>query len=163
MVEKRWSKGDLIPKKGKIEAIHYSDEKNELVYKINEEWYTAEDIIKHLKSNTLPPSAGPKYPGKVWIDVPMGCGVKILGERDDESIHAKEEFEPDSVVKSIMDEFITRAKKGKLKYNTDLDRTDLSVIDWIQHAIEEHMDSIVYLKKLKQILGGKEDNKGTTN
>lgn len=158
MVEKRWSKGDLISKKGKIEAIHYSDEKNKLIYKINEEWYTAEDIFKHLKSNTLPPPS-PR------------------SKRDDESIHAKEEipfigkefgyepleFEPDSIVKSIMDEFITRAKKGKLKYNTDLDRTDLSVIDWIQHAIEEHMDSIVYLKKLKQILGGKEDNKGTTN
>ena len=36
-------------------------------------------------------------------------------------------------------------------YGVNLDRTDLSVLDWIQHAQEEHMDAILYLEKLKQI------------
>lgn len=131
MTEKRYGKGDITPF-GKVEAI--SVKNGVIIYKSDGFWYTAQDAAKVLKNETLPPP-------------PI--------EKSDESIHSKEEFEPDSVVKSIMDEFITRAKKGKLKYNTDLDRTDLSVTDWIQHAIEEHMDSIVYLKKLKQILGGK--------
>lgn len=39
---------------------------------------------------------------------------------------------------------------GKKKYGTDLDRTDLSILEWIQHVQEEHMDVILYLEKLKQ-------------
>jgi hypothetical protein len=41
---------------------------------------------------------------------------------------------------------------GKAKYNTDLDRTDLEKIDWINHAQDELMDGILYLEKLKQEL-----------
>ncbi len=58
----------------------------------------------------------------------------------------------DSIVATIIAKFEDRAKKGKEKYGTDLDRTDLSVLDWIQHAQEEHMDAILYLEKLKQTL-----------
>jgi len=56
----------------------------------------------------------------------------------------------DSVVFSIVSQFIQRSEIGKSKYGTTLDRTDLSVLDWIQHAQEEHMDAILYLEKLKQ-------------
>lgn len=56
----------------------------------------------------------------------------------------------DSVVTSVISAFQERARIGKLKYGTDLDRKDLSVLDWIQHAQEEHMDAILYLEKLKQ-------------
>ncbi len=63
--------------------------------------------------------------------------------------------ELDSVVKSVLKKFTDRAAVGKKKYGTDLDRTDLSVLDWIQHAQEEHMDAILYLEKLKQTLAGK--------
>ena len=55
----------------------------------------------------------------------------------------------DSVVFSIISQFVNRAKIGKTKYGTDLDRTDLSLFDWIQHAQEEHMDAILYLEKIK--------------
>jgi hypothetical protein len=61
----------------------------------------------------------------------------------------------DSIVDSIVDQFIDRARVGKAKYNTDLDRTDLSLTDWIEHAIQEHLDSILYLKKIKTIIEGK--------
>ena len=57
----------------------------------------------------------------------------------------------DSIVKSVVQKFLDRAAFGKKKYGTDLDRTDLSVLDWIQHAQEEHMDAILYLEKLKQV------------
>jgi hypothetical protein len=62
-----------------------------------------------------------------------------------------EEVKLDSVVTSVLQQFISRATFGKQKYGTDLDRTDLSIVEWIQHAQEEHMDAILYLEKLKQL------------
>ena len=56
----------------------------------------------------------------------------------------------DSVVKSVLNKFVDRANFGQIKYGTNLDRTDLSTSDWIQHAQEELMDGILYLEKLKQ-------------
>jgi hypothetical protein len=56
----------------------------------------------------------------------------------------------DSVLYSIISQFKQRADFGMKKYGTNLDRTDLSVLEWIQHAQEEHMDAILYLEKLKQ-------------
>lgn len=59
-------------------------------------------------------------------------------------------FKPDSIVQTVINSFIERAKKGKQKYGVDLDRTDLSILEWIEHAQQEHMDAILYLEKLKQ-------------
>jgi hypothetical protein len=56
----------------------------------------------------------------------------------------------DSIVTSIIKQFEERSVKGKEKYGTDLDRTDLSLLDWVEHAKQEHMDAILYLEKLKQ-------------
>ena len=61
----------------------------------------------------------------------------------------------DSIVRAVIDKFKQRSEFGKAKYGTDLDRTDLSVLQWIVHAQEEHMDAILYLEKLKQTLIGK--------
>lgn len=60
------------------------------------------------------------------------------------------EHKYDSAVTSVISAFQKRAEIGKKKYGTDLDRKDLSVLEWIQHAQEEHMDAILYLEKLKQ-------------
>lgn len=62
----------------------------------------------------------------------------------------------DSIVDSIIDQFVERASFGKQKYGTDLDREDLSVLEWIEHAKQEHMDAILYLEKLKKIVEIKE-------
>ena len=62
------------------------------------------------------------------------------------------EYKPDSVVQSVIDNFINRSKMGKEKYGTDLDRTDLTLYDWIVHAQEEHMDAILYLEKIKKTI-----------
>jgi hypothetical protein len=56
----------------------------------------------------------------------------------------------DSIVKSVLHKFTTRAKFGKAKYGTDLDRNDLTTVQWIEHAQDELMDGILYLEKLKQ-------------
>jgi hypothetical protein len=58
----------------------------------------------------------------------------------------------DSIVDSVIDQFVSRASFGKEKYGTDLDREDLSVLEWIEHAKQEHMDAILYLEKLKKII-----------
>lgn len=61
-------------------------------------------------------------------------------------------FQLDSIVTSVIGQFIDRSKKGKAKYGVDLDRTDLDLIEWIEHAKQEHMDAILYLEKIKQDL-----------
>ena len=61
----------------------------------------------------------------------------------------------DSIVDSIVDKFISRSNVGKAKYGTTLDREDWSLEQWIENAIEEHMDAILYLQKIKTIVTGK--------
>lgn len=56
----------------------------------------------------------------------------------------------DYIVESIIAKFQKRSVFGLSKYGTTLDRTDLSTLDWINHAQEELMDGILYLEKLKQ-------------
>jgi hypothetical protein len=53
----------------------------------------------------------------------------------------------DSIVRSVIAKFTHRAEFGKQKYGTDLDRTDLDLEDYLEHALEEHMDAILYLTK----------------
>ena len=64
---------------------------------------------------------------------------------------------PDSVVTAVRQEMLNRAAMGFMKYNETLDRTDLSVIDYLQHAKEEAMDLALYLEKTIQMLKYKND------
>jgi hypothetical protein len=61
-------------------------------------------------------------------------------------------YTPDSIIQTIVDKFITRAEFGEKKYGVTLDRDDLSIEDFINHALEEHMDAILYLQKVKSML-----------
>lgn len=58
----------------------------------------------------------------------------------------------DSIVEAVRQELLERSEVGIKKYNTTLDREDLSVSDWVKHAYEENLDSALYLKKLHNIL-----------
>lgn len=60
-------------------------------------------------------------------------------------------FRVDTVVGDIISKFEKRAQDGHIKYGTTMDRTDLSVLEWINHAQEELMDGIIYLQKLKKL------------
>lgn len=60
----------------------------------------------------------------------------------------------DSIVNNVIESFIERSNVGFAKYGTNLDRKDLSVLEWIQQAQEEAMDMILYLEKLKQEYNG---------
>jgi hypothetical protein len=57
----------------------------------------------------------------------------------------------DSVVQSVINKFKQRSEVGIQKYNTTLDREDLTDKEWINHAQEEAMDLILYLEKLKRL------------
>jgi hypothetical protein len=71
-----------------------------------------------------------------------------------EDRHLRAIHKTDSIVDSIIDQFVERSRMGKAKYGTDLDRDDLDILEWIEHAKQEHMDAILYLEKIKQTLKG---------
>jgi len=56
----------------------------------------------------------------------------------------------DSIVESVIDKIKSRSVLGIAKYNTTLDRTDFTTTQWIDAAIEEQMDNILYLTRLKK-------------
>ena len=55
----------------------------------------------------------------------------------------------DTIVESVIEQFKQRSEVGINKYGVTLDRDDLSTGEWIEHAIEESMDFILYLRKIK--------------
>lgn len=58
----------------------------------------------------------------------------------------------DKILEALIDKFKERAEKGQLKYGTTLDRNDLELLQWVEHAQEEAMDYCLYLEKIKNML-----------
>ena len=55
----------------------------------------------------------------------------------------------DKNVLNVMARFKERSEVGMKKYKTTLERTDLTTLEWLQHAQEEAMDFVLYLERLK--------------
>jgi hypothetical protein len=55
----------------------------------------------------------------------------------------------DPIVAAVIRKMYQRSQVGIKKYGTTLERDDLSTEQWIDHAIEESMDLVLYLTKLK--------------
>jgi hypothetical protein len=73
-----------------------------------------------------------------------------------EVVSYKDEYvKIDPIVNIVLDKFLHRSRVGIEKYGTTLDRNDLHITEWIEHAIEEQMDNILYLTKLKNELSKK--------
>ena len=51
----------------------------------------------------------------------------------------------------VIDKIRERARVGEDKYQTTMEREDLSFDDWMTHLQEELLDACVYLEKLKDI------------
>jgi hypothetical protein len=83
------------------------------------------------------------------------------------------------ILEKLIQEYQAREDRGFEKYGTTMDRSDLSLSEWVQHALEESMDLTLYLSKIKDILndtqrlsnnqetsarvnGGTESNRETT-
>lgn len=56
----------------------------------------------------------------------------------------------DSIVFDTIKDLSQRAEVGLKKYNTTMDREDLTASDWVQHAYEECLDMALYLKRLRK-------------
>jgi hypothetical protein len=55
------------------------------------------------------------------------------------------------ILYNIINDLIEREEKGLKEYLTTMDRTDLTELQWLQHAYEEALDLSIYLKKLIKI------------
>lgn len=61
----------------------------------------------------------------------------------------------DAIVDETIAMLLARAKLGQEKYGTTLMRTDLTLLDWMRHAVEEGLDRTLYMlraiKDLEQL------------
>ena len=63
------------------------------------------------------------------------------------SNHGEKPTASDAVVESVRADLLARSQTGVTKYGTTLERTDLNLRDWLQHAYEETLDQANYLKR----------------
>ena len=85
----------------------------------------------------------------------MEGGYDNFNHYNTDNHYYNEQYPPiktDSILESLIDKYKQRSELGIKKYNTTLDRTDLTLLDWINHAQDEAMDLSLYLEKIKTIL-----------
>ena len=71
-----------------------------------------------------------------------------LGWRDSEKTLPEStpvSWSGDAIVDETVAMLLARSKLGQAKYGTTLMRNDLSLLDWMRHAIEESLDRTLYL------------------
>jgi hypothetical protein len=61
-----------------------------------------------------------------------------------------DQIKEDSIVEAIRTQLKDRSDVGIRKYNTTLDRTDLSLLDWLEHAKQEALDFALYSERIKR-------------
>ncbi len=64
----------------------------------------------------------------------------------------------DDVVEALRSKLLWRSLLGQKKYGTKMTRDDLSLKDWIKHALEECLDQAVYLERLGRDVEMMEDD-----
>ena len=62
------------------------------------------------------------------------------------------------IEEAVMAKIYERSLVGKEKYNVTMERSDLSLKEWLTHAQEEAMDLAVYLQKIIEELGENNGN-----
>tara|TARA_R100000458_G_C8219773_1_gene204529 strand:+ start:728 stop:961 length:234 start_codon:yes stop_codon:yes gene_type:complete len=55
------------------------------------------------------------------------------------------------IEEKVIEKIRMRAEVGEKKYNTTMERTDLTYDEWLQHLQEELLDACVYLEKLMEL------------
>ena len=58
----------------------------------------------------------------------------------------------DKIVQAVVEKYEQRADIGQQKYGTNLERDDLTFIEWLTHLQEELMDATLYIEKLRSEL-----------
>jgi hypothetical protein len=108
------------------------------------QWYMFNHYLGYQKEGYSDLSQDQKIAIVPQVIEPQVAIVQVI-----EPVKKDNSYTSDSIVNSVIHAFIGRSNVGLQKYGTTLDRDDLSILDWIQHAQEEHMDAILYLEKLK--------------
>ena len=126
--------------------------KNQDIYKVTHTTFDREMTPRYVKENRrkkmeVNNPEKSEYSEDVYYDSFYEALAKSQAQYE-------KRFMPDSIVQKIQQEMNTRAEMGFNKYKQTLDRTDLSVIDYLQHAKEEAMDLALYLEKTIQMLKG---------
>ena len=67
-----------------------------------------------------------------------------------------EQMKVDRIVIQVLNQIADRSERGLEKYGTNLERTDLETLDWVQHAQEEAMDLCLYLERIKEQIKNKQ-------
>ena len=75
--------------------------------------------------------------------------IKLINlQRDIEwGDYASSQNENSNTLNEVISDMVAREKLGLKKYGTTIDREDYSLKDWLQNAMEEHMDAVLYLKR----------------
>ena len=91
---------------------------------------------------------------KYWSIIARNGGSLEVPEHINKFLNEtiREKVTDDTVVQEVMKDLNDRSKVGIKKYNTTLDRDDLSPSEWGQHLYEELLDAALYVKKLIQKL-----------
>lgn len=55
----------------------------------------------------------------------------------------------DKNVVNVVKQLESREKIGYIKYGVTTERTDLDLLQWLQHLQEELMDACVYIERIK--------------
>lgn len=84
---------------------------------------------------------------------------KIITEAIDTILKKHSTQMTDTILESVLTKFRQRSEVGQRKYNTTLDRKDLTLIEWLNHAQEEAMDLCLYLEKIKQTIKNNNDER----
>ena len=56
----------------------------------------------------------------------------------------------DKITNQVIEDLKSRSDRGIKKYNTTLDRNDLSLHEWLEHLKQELMDATLYIQKLQK-------------
>ncbi len=68
----------------------------------------------------------------------------------------------DEVEEMVISQIRSRRDAGRKKYGTSMEREDLSLQQWLQHALEESLDFSIYIQKVIKILKNLRDDQTFT-
>lgn len=95
------------------------------------------------------------YPKGYWAVKWLSKDFEFISDShaiNEQVLATKQKETKDSIVESVINQFKQRSEVGVKKYGVTLDRTDLTRLEWIEHAKQEAMDFVLYLERLKKEL-----------
>lgn len=64
-------------------------------------------------------------------------------------------YPEDAIIEQVLNKIKDRADEGLKKYGVPMTRDDMGIQFWLDNAIEEALDWIVYLTKIKSVIQDK--------